>query len=61
MIIQATYIDLNLFNPRSLLQAEQGSVFSFHPSKLNHLSICQYYSGQSFWSTCDISKDIKST
>jgi len=40
MTIQATYIDLNLFNPRSLLQAEQGSVFSFHPLKLKHLSIC---------------------
>jgi len=40
MTIQATYIDLNLLSPRSLLQAEHSSVFFFHPLKLNHLSIC---------------------
>jgi len=40
MTIQATYIDLNLLSPRSLLQAEHSSVFSFQPLKLNNLSIC---------------------
>lgn len=43
MTILATYIDLNLLSPRSLLQAEHGSVLSFHPLKLNHLSICRSF------------------